>query len=134
MPTFAYALVKVHIAGRNRPWIFHLHCQAGDLIILCSLPHYSTDAVEVAEIARTRGATVLCITDRPTSPLIKYADVTFYADAVRRLLPNSITSAVAIAEGIIAAVANRRREGMDVHQVLDARKKRNAEVIDRTEG
>lgn len=111
-----------------------LHCQAGDLIILCSLPHYSTDAVEVAEIARTRGATVLCITDRPTSPLIKYADVTFYADAVRRLLPNSITSAVAIAEGIIAAVANRRREGMDVHQVLDARKKRNAEVIDRTEG
>lgn len=105
-----------------------LHCQSHDLMIVCSLPLYSTDAVEVAETARARGAKVLCITDRPTSPLTRHADVTFYADAVRRLLPNSITSAVAIAEGIIAAVANRRREGLDVHRVLDARTYKSASI------
>ncbi|MBK0327292.1 MurR/RpiR family transcriptional regulator [Rhodobacteraceae bacterium F11138] len=103
-----------------------LHCRPGDLVIACSLPHYSTDTIEVAETARARGAQVLCITDRPTSPLSKHGHVTFYADAVRRLLPNSITSAVAVAEGIIAAVANRRSEGMDVHRILDARTQRSA--------
>ncbi|MEP3686722.1 MAG: MurR/RpiR family transcriptional regulator [Sulfitobacter dubius] len=104
-----------------------LHCQPGDLVVVCSLPHYSSDTIEVAETARARGADLLCITDRPTSPLSKHGHVTFYADAVRRLLPNSITSAVAVAEGIIAAVANRRSEGMDVHRVLDARTQRSAQ-------
>lgn len=105
-----------------------LHCRPGDLVIACSLPHYSSDTIEAAETARARGAEVLCITDRPTSPLSKHGHVTFYADAVRHLLPNSITSAVAVAEGIIAAVANRRSEGMDVHRVLDARTHRNAQT------
>ena len=98
-----------------------VHFTGRDLVITCSLPSYTADTIEVTQLARERGASVLCITDRPTSPLTRYADAVFYANATRRLLPNSITSAVAVAEGIIAAVANRRREGLDVHRALDAR-------------
>lgn len=102
-----------------------VHCNERDLVITCALPRYAADTVEITQIARDKGASVFCITDRPISPLTKYADVMFYADPARRLLPNSITSAVAIAEGIIAAVVNRRKEGLDVHRALDARQ-RNA--------
>ncbi|WP_299820221.1 MurR/RpiR family transcriptional regulator [uncultured Jannaschia sp.] len=90
-----------------------VHCTDRDLVITCSLPNYAADTIEVTQTARRKGATILCITDRPTSPLTKYADAVFYADATRRLLPNSITSAIAVSEGIIAAIANRRQEGLD---------------------
>lgn len=98
-----------------------MHCTRRDLLIACSLPRYSADTIEITEIARDKGASVVCITDRPTSPLTKHSDVVFYVDPVRRLLPNSITSAVAIAEGLVAAVVNRRREELEVRRTLDAR-------------
>ncbi len=98
-----------------------VHCTPRDLVITCALPNYATETVEITETAHSRGASIVCITDRPTSPLTKFADAVFYADATRRLLPNSITSAVAVVEGIAAAVANRRQEELEVHRALDAR-------------
>lgn len=98
-----------------------LHATPRDVVITCALPHYSPDTVEITQLASERGASVVCITDHPTSPLVPFADAALYAHAGRKLLPNSITSAVAVAEGLVAAVANRRVEGIDVHRRLDAR-------------
>lgn len=98
-----------------------VHCTHRDLLIVCALPHYAVETLEITRIARDKGASVIGITDRPTSPIIKYSDAIFYAETSRRLLPNSITSAVGIAEGLIAAVANCRKEGLEVHRTLDAR-------------
>lgn len=98
-----------------------LHSTSNDLVITCSFPHYAASTLEITEIASSNKASIVCITDQPTSPLTKWADEIFYAHAKRRLLPNSITSAVAIAEGIIAAVANRRTEGIALHRSMDAR-------------
>ena len=92
-----------------------VHCGKKDLLILAAFPRYSADTLEIARIGRENNTTIICLTDRPTSPLSKYADIVFYAQADRKLLPNSVTAAVALAEGIIAAVANRRSEGINVH-------------------
>ncbi|MHC9237724.1 MurR/RpiR family transcriptional regulator [Pseudooceanicola sp. 502str34] len=100
-----------------------LHSTPRDVVITCSLPHYAPETIEVTQLARERGAGVICITDHPTSPLVRYADAALYAHAGRKLLPNSITSAVAVAEGLVAAIANRRVEGLDLHRRLDARHK-----------
>lgn len=98
-----------------------LHSTPKDLVITCSFPHYAAETLEITQVARKNGSSVVCITDHPTSPLTEWADEIFYAHASRRLLPNSITAAVAIAEGLIAAVANRRTEGIALHRTLDAR-------------
>ncbi|NLS07285.1 MurR/RpiR family transcriptional regulator [Rhizobium sp. P32RR-XVIII] len=95
-----------------------VHCNKKDLLIIASFPRYAADTLEIAKIGRENDATIICLTDRPTSPLSKYADIVFYAQADRKLLPNSVTAAVALAEGIIAAVANRRSEGINVHMRL----------------
>lgn len=95
-----------------------VHCNKKDLLIIASFPRYAADTLEIAKIGRENNATIICLTDRPTSPLSKYADIVFYAQADRKLLPNSVTAAVALAEGIIAAVANRRSEGINVHMRL----------------
>lgn len=98
-----------------------VHCDENDLLISCSMPNYSSDTLEVTELAHSRGASICCITDRATSPLAQFSDVVFYTNVTRKLLPNTVTSAIAITEGIVAAVANRREEGLDVHRTLDAR-------------
>lgn len=95
-----------------------VHCNKKDLLIIASFPRYAADTLEIAKIGRENNATIICLTDRPTSPLSKYGDIVFYAQADRKLLPNSVTAAVALAEGIIAAVANRRSEGINVHMRL----------------
>ncbi|WP_052121448.1 MurR/RpiR family transcriptional regulator [Inquilinus limosus] len=104
--------------GANSAMRRVVHCGPRDLLILASFPRYSAETLDIARIGRENGAMIICLTDRPTSPLTKYADVVFYAQAERALLPNSATAAVAIAEGIIAAVSNRRSEGIDVHRKL----------------
>jgi DNA-binding MurR/RpiR family transcriptional regulator len=98
-----------------------VHSDENDLIVLVSFPRYSPGTVELAEAARRRNTRVLCITDSPTSPLTRYADEVLFAQAKRSLLPNSATSAFALVEGIVAAVANRRSEGADVHLRLAQR-------------
>ena len=104
--------------GANSAMRRVVHCGPKDLLILASFPRYSAETLEIARVGRDNGTTIICLTDRPTSPLAKYADVVFYAQAERALLPNSATAAVAIAESIIAAVSNRRSEGINVHRKL----------------
>ncbi|MBE0532203.1 MAG: MurR/RpiR family transcriptional regulator [Rhodospirillales bacterium] len=98
-----------------------VHAGERDLAIFISFPRYAPDTLELVEAARRQGARILCITDRPTSPLARYADVALYVQAERRLLPNSATAAFALADGLAAAVANRRREGVDIQMRLAAR-------------
>jgi DNA-binding MurR/RpiR family transcriptional regulator len=98
-----------------------VHAGEKDLAIFISFPRYAPDTLELIDVAKRHGARVLCLTDHPTSPLARYADVALYVQAERRLLPNSATAAFALADGLAAAVANRRREGIDIQMRLAAR-------------
>jgi DNA-binding MurR/RpiR family transcriptional regulator len=98
-----------------------VHAGEKDLVVLISFPRYSSDTLELLEAAKERKSRILCITDRPTSPLANPADVALYAQTERRLLPNSGTAAFALVDGLAAAVANRRQEGIDIQKRLAAR-------------
>ncbi len=98
-----------------------VHAGVKDLVVLISFPRYAADTQELLESAKERGTKILCITDRPTSPLAADADVALYVPAERRLLPNSGTAAFSLVDGLAAAVANRRQEGIDVQMRLVAR-------------
>ena len=98
-----------------------VHAGGKDLVILISFPRYSADTIELMKTAKEQGTRILCITDRPSSPLAADADVVLYAPTERRLLPNSGTAAFSLVVGLVAAVANRRQEGLDVQMRLAAR-------------
>lgn len=83
-----------------------------DLVLAISLPRYSRGTVDLAKLAKNRGAAVLALTDAPSSPLVPIADITFYAPARNRLLPNSPTAAFALADAIVAAVARERPDAV----------------------
>mgnify|MGYP000412782740 CR=1 FL=1 len=98
-----------------------VHAGPRDLIVLISFRRYSADTIELMETAKELNTRILCITDRPSSPLAADADVALYVPSERRLLPNSGTAAFSLVNGLIAAVANRSKEGVDVQMRLAAR-------------
>ncbi|MCG7393720.1 MurR/RpiR family transcriptional regulator [Microvirga sp. ACRRW] len=85
---------------------------ADDLVLAISLPRYSRGTVDLAKLAKSRGATVLALTDAPSSPLVPIADMTFFAPARNRLLPNSPAATFALADAIVAAVARERPDAV----------------------
>lgn len=85
----------------------------GDLVLAISMPRYSHTTVELSKFAKSRGATVLTLTDAPTSPLVPVADLTLFAPARNRLLPNSPTAVFALADALITAVACERPDAVE---------------------
>lgn len=84
-----------------------------DLVLAISVPRYSRGTVDLASLAKKRGATVLALTDAPSSPLVPIAEMTLFAPARNRLLPNSPTAAFALADAMITAVARERPDAIE---------------------
>jgi len=85
---------------------------AGDVLIAVSIPRYSRETAEIAGMARTRGATVIAITDGPAAPLAGLANLTLYAFAARRLLSSSAVAAFTLVEGLVSATAHQREDSL----------------------
>lgn len=85
---------------------------ADDVMIAIAVPRYSRETVEIASMARKRGATVIAITDGPKSPLGAVADLTLYAFAARRLLSSSAAAAFTLVEALISATAHQREDSL----------------------
>jgi DNA-binding MurR/RpiR family transcriptional regulator len=83
--------------------------QERDVVLAITLPRYSRDIVTMVRLARDRGARVLAITDRPSSPIAGLASVTLYAFGERQILSSSAVATVALIEALTSAVAHRRK-------------------------
>ncbi|BBK32084.1 transcriptional regulator [Allostella humosa] len=84
-----------------------------DLVVAVSIPRYSRTTVDLCHFARKRGVPVLALTDAATSPLARIADMTLYAPARNRLLPNSPTAAFALADGLVTTIAKERPDAVE---------------------
>jgi DNA-binding MurR/RpiR family transcriptional regulator len=86
-----------------------LKLKAGHVLVAITFPRYSRDIVAIVRLAKARGAQVLAITDKPSSPIAALADVALYAFAERQILSSSAVAALALIEALASAVACRRK-------------------------
>ncbi|WP_112663030.1 MurR/RpiR family transcriptional regulator [Microvirga flavescens] len=91
---------------------------AEDLVLAISVPRYSRGTVDLTNLAKERGAMVLALTDAPSSPLVPIADMTLFAPARNRLLPNSPSATFALADAIITSVARERPDAVEALKEL----------------
>lgn len=93
----------------------------GDLLISICFPRYLADTVTLTKAARGAGMDVLAITDKPTSPIAKHADICLYAHSERQYLSNSETAVLGMIEALSAALAHRCANSLDdVAQLTEA--------------
>lgn len=98
--------------GPERALRHMISASPDDLVIAISLPRYSRTTMDLAKFANQRGTPILAITDAAISPLAAIADVTLYAPARNRFLPNSPTAAFAIADALITTLAGERPDAV----------------------
>jgi DNA-binding MurR/RpiR family transcriptional regulator len=78
-----------------------------DLVVGIVFPRYVRDTVMLVRRARARGATVLALTDGPTSPLAPLADIALYVRAQRQLGANSDAAVLSLIQALCGAIALR---------------------------
>jgi DNA-binding MurR/RpiR family transcriptional regulator len=75
-----------------------------DVVLMISVPRYATDAVNLANYARDRGATVIALTDAPASPLTAIAQHALFAPAQHPVLSSSLVAVLALVEALVTVV------------------------------
>lgn len=85
-----------------------------DLVIAVSHSGRTRNVVNALKLARQRGATTMCITDFPRSPLTQHADISICAVHVENSLGVEMVATraahLALVDAIMVAVALRKRE------------------------
>jgi DNA-binding MurR/RpiR family transcriptional regulator len=95
-----------------------LSARPDDLMVAISTPRYMRSTLDLCRVAKKHGATLLALTDAPTSPLTPIADITLFAPARNALLPNSPTAVFALADALVTAVASARPEAVEALKEL----------------
>lgn len=100
----------VRVLGPHTEDIFDqiIDLDARDCLLAISFARYTKRTVEIARFAKEVGTPVVCVTDYPTSPLIRYAATTL-------LVPNhtphySYVPAMSVANALVVALARVHRE------------------------
>ncbi|MEG2936556.1 MAG: MurR/RpiR family transcriptional regulator [Clostridium sp.] len=96
----------------------------GDVIISLTLPRYIKNVIDVTEIAKGRGATVIGITDGYMSPLANHADILFTLSCKSLGFHNMATSLMLIADILISVctmnnVDNVKTNLADIKRISD---------------
>lgn len=79
------------------------HCGERDVFILITFPFYAAQTVAVSDYLASAGATVLAITDKISSPIVKNAKHVLFCNAKHVVFHNSIAPVTALTD-IIASL------------------------------
>lgn len=80
----------------------------GDALIAITFAPYSEETLTLAQDARTRGLTVVAITDRMTSPVVRLADAVLTVPEVDFGAFRSLSATIAMAISLAVAVGSAR--------------------------
>ena len=84
----------------------------GDVIIGESFPRYSRRTVKAMQYARSRGATVVAVTDSEASPLAAIADHNLLAKSDMASFVDSLVAPLSLINALIVAVGRRKNEDL----------------------
>lgn len=73
------------------------------VLLVCDFRRYQADTVALARLAKSRGATILLMTDPWESPIAEFADHVLIAEVTAPSAYDSMVPAVALAEALIGA-------------------------------
>ena len=105
----------------------------GDTLVAVSFAPYANETALAAQLARSRGAKVVALTDSRTSPLAAEADALILIEEAGAFGFRSLTNTMVLAQGLFIALAYRRERdvttemhrvdaGLDHHDVVDGLK------------
>jgi DNA-binding MurR/RpiR family transcriptional regulator len=84
-----------------------IYFREGDSLIAFSFPPYSKDTLYVAEQAAEKKMKVIAITDRPSAPVLPFADVALLVRSQNMLFTNSFSAISVLINGLVTECARK---------------------------
>lgn len=81
-----------------------------DVCVGISFPRYSSRTVDAMKYARSKGATIIALTDQASSPVARVADYTLCARSDMASFADSLVAPLSLLNAIIAAVGLARQD------------------------
>lgn len=100
----------IHDTTANEVYEQIMHIGPGDVYVGISFPRYSSSSLKAMEYAKSRGATVVALTDNANSPFASIADVRLYAKSDMVSFLDSLIAPMSLINALIVAVAARKQE------------------------
>jgi DNA-binding MurR/RpiR family transcriptional regulator len=76
----------------------------GDVLVVIGFQRYCKQTLKITELAKSRGAKILVMTDCDLSPFAKLADCALYAQIDSMIFLDSYSSVISLAQAVIANV------------------------------
>lgn len=100
----------IHDTTANEVYEQIMHIGPGDVYVGISYPRYSSSSLKAMKFAKSRGATVVALTDNPNSPFAAVADIRLYAKSDMVSFLDSLIAPMSLINALIVAVAARKQE------------------------
>ncbi|MBQ4161194.1 MAG: MurR/RpiR family transcriptional regulator [Clostridia bacterium] len=94
-----------------------LRIDEGDVFIGISFPRYSKRTLKAIDYAKSRGATVISITDRPSSPIAVAADLCLTALSDMASFVDSLVAPLSVINALLVAISMKKQE--DIVETLE---------------
>jgi len=100
----------VHASTRSELFEQIMRIDEKDVLIGMSFPRYSRQTVLALQYARSRGASVVAITDCASSPLTQYSDCNLFAKSDMASFVDSLVAPLSLINALIVAVSARNKD------------------------
>jgi len=100
----------IHDTTANEVYEQIMHIGPGDVYVGISFPRYSSSSLKAMKFAKSRGATVVALTDNANSPFAAIADIKLYAKSDMVSFVDSLVGPMSLINALIVAVAARKQE------------------------
>jgi len=100
----------IHDTTANEVYEQIMHIGPGDVYVGISYPRYSSSSLKAMKFAKSRGATVVALTDNANSPFAAIADICLFAKSDMVSFVDSLVGPMSLINALIVAVAARKQE------------------------
>lgn len=100
----------VHTTSVSEMFEQIIYASEGDVVIGISFPRYSKRTINALKFGKSRGATVISITDSVESPLAQCSDHSLIARSDMASFVDSLVAPLSVINALIAAIGVRRKQ------------------------
>ncbi len=96
-----------------------MNVSKGDVIVAMSFPRYSRKLITAVNFAKDSGATVIALTDSPSSPIATFADSLLVARSDMASFADSLIAPLSVINALVVAVSRKKQDELRIrlHQL-----------------
>lgn len=91
-----------------------LNASKGDVVVAISFPRYSRKLITAVNFAKDSGASIIALTDSPSSPIAAFADSLLVARSDMASFADSLIAPLSVINALVVAVSRKKQDELRI--------------------